>query len=299
MSISITKEISVDVARLNRFAAIVAKQYDRATRFLRVTMLNESIPLTVDTSAVVLMNARRPDDSAKSFAGEVNEDGTVTVPVTYWMLELDGTVKCDISIITNGENVLTTTLFELAVEQAANGNSEIETSEDYGILITLINQVQEAVDAETVRVTNESNRIVAETSRANAETDRVTAEESRESAEIARANAETTRNANETARASAETTRNNAEALRKSSEAARIQSENTRIDNENSRILAESNRESAAEQAVQPCYNAIADVQVAASPIYIMDTDTGKRYQTAVQVQAGKPVLIYEEVTTE
>lgn len=293
---TIIKEISVDVARLNRFSAIIAKQYDRATRFLKVTLLNESSPLAVDASAVVLMNARRPDDSGKSFAGEVNSDGTVTVPITYWMLELDGTVKCDISIITNGENVLTTTLFELAVEQAANGNSEIESSEDYGILITLINQVQEAANAEEQRIANEKDRAAAETLRANAETSRATAEKSRVTAETSRVTAESDRNTAETARTTAETQRDLAESARASAEIARIQSENSRVDNENKRILAEKNRESLVSQAVQLCLDALSDVQVVTAPVYIVDTDTGNRYQTAVQVRAGKPVLIYNEI---
>ena len=82
------------------------------------------------------------------------------------MLQLDGTVKCDISIITANKTVLSTTLFELEVQEAAApDDSEIEKDEDYGILIQLIADVQAIKDAEAKRVTAENARVQAETKR--------------------------------------------------------------------------------------------------------------------------------------
>lgn len=163
---SILREITVDVAQLNRFQAIVAKQYDKQSRFLKVQLTNLEEPLQVDRNATVVINARREDEVAKSFAGEVNNDGTVTVPLTYWMLELDGTVKCDISIIVGGDIVLTTTLFELEVQEAAADDTSIENDDDYGILVSLINEVKETektltdsyeASAETLKNTYETS----------------------------------------------------------------------------------------------------------------------------------------------
>jgi len=139
----ILREITVDVAQLNRFEAIVAKQYDKSSRFLKVQLLNQGDPILVEPSAVVTINARRKDEQAKVFAGEVNTDGTVTVPLTYWMLELDDIVKCDISIIVGGDTVLKTTLFELYVQEAAADDQAISEDDNYDILLRLIQQVQE------------------------------------------------------------------------------------------------------------------------------------------------------------
>lgn len=141
----IVKKITVDVAETNRFAAIVAKQYDKSSRFLNIQLTNEEVPFSADLEATVVINARREDGVAKSFAGEVETDGTVTVPLAYWMLELDGTVMCDISLI-NGENMLTTCLFELAVQEAAADDEAISKDDDYGILITLIKEVRADAD---------------------------------------------------------------------------------------------------------------------------------------------------------
>lgn len=140
---TILREITVDVAQLNRFQAIVAKQYDRQSRYLKVQLTNLGEPIQADLDAMVVINARREDGVANVFAGTVNADGTVTVPLTYWMLELDGTVKCDISIIVGEESVLTTTLFELEVQEAAADNEAIEENEDYGLLVQLLHDVEE------------------------------------------------------------------------------------------------------------------------------------------------------------
>lgn len=148
----IVREITADVAELNRYAAIIAKQYDRQSRYLKVRLTNRESNIYVEPDATVVINALREDGVANIFAGEVNVDGTVTVPLTYWMLELDGIVKCDISIITGpegDESVLSTTLFELEVQQAAANDEAIEENEDYGLLIQLMHDVQETADTLT------------------------------------------------------------------------------------------------------------------------------------------------------
>ena len=191
---TIIKEIEVDVSQLNRFAAIVAKQYDKQSRFLKVTLLDSGERIKVESASTAVINARREDEVAKTFEGTVNADGTVTVPLTYWMLQLDGTVKCDISIITANKTVLSTTLFELEVQEAAApDDSEIEKDDDYGILIQLIADVQAIKDAEAKRVTAENGRVSAEKSRVSAENSRVNAESKRVAAETARVQAETKR----------------------------------------------------------------------------------------------------------
>lgn len=184
---TIIKEIEVDVSQLNRFAAIVAKQYDKQSRFLKVTLLDSGERIKVESASTAVINARREDKVAKTFEGTVNADGTVTVPLTYWMLQLDGTVKCDISIITANKTVLSTTLFELEVQEAAApDDSEIEKDDDYGILIQLIADVQAIKDAEAKRVTAENGRVSAEKGRVDAESKRVAAETARVQAETKR-----------------------------------------------------------------------------------------------------------------
>lgn len=270
--ISVIREIDLDVAKLNYLDAIITKQYDRETRFLKVSLQNSGVPVLVENTASVTINARRPDGVSKSFLGTVNDDGTVSLPITYWMVLLDGKVTCDVSVI-QGTGLLTTCLFELQVQEAANANEDISDDEDYGLLVSLIKETQAIVEeekrrveaekgrvsAEETRVTAENSRSEAETKRADAETKRVQqeksrveaeagrveAEKQRVSAERDRADAEQGRVSAENLRVSAENDRSVAETERQSNEATRKENETTRVEQENSRQTAEKAREQA------------------------------------------------------
>ena len=145
--IRIVKELNIEVAKPNIFQAVVAKQYDANSRFLKVTFVDNEkridIPL-LDTTKVVI-NAERKDGQSKGFEGVINSDGTVTVPLHSWMLELEGTVICDISVIDtadNKEEKLTTTSFILLVEKAAYGGDDITSDPQYDVLLELIERVE-------------------------------------------------------------------------------------------------------------------------------------------------------------
>ena len=140
--IKITKQISVDVAQENLIKSIVAKQYDNDSRFLKVRLTNEGKQINVNPTSVVTINALREDDEAKAFAGTVNEDGTVTVPITNWMLELDGQIKCDISVINTEQRKLSSTAFTIQVEAATYDGGNISDDDKYDILVNLIAEVK-------------------------------------------------------------------------------------------------------------------------------------------------------------
>lgn len=143
----IIKHISVDVAAENIFQSIIAKQHDSDSRFLTVQLTNEGNKIVVDPTASVLINAQREDGSSSAFSGNVNDDGTITVPITSWMLALDGQVECDISIIGSDESKLTSTSFTISVEEAVYSGEDIADDENYGILVNLIAECREATEA--------------------------------------------------------------------------------------------------------------------------------------------------------
>ena len=152
--IQIIKEINVEVTKPNIFQALVAKQYDMNTRFLKVTLMDcgKRIDVPYVDTAKVVINAERKDGQSKGFEGAINEDGTVTVPLHSWMLELDGTVICDISVIdtaTDDNKKLTTTSFTLMVEKAAFGGEDITNDPQFDVLVALMDAAtvaQEALD---------------------------------------------------------------------------------------------------------------------------------------------------------
>ena len=147
--IEIVKELNIEVSSPNVFQAVVAKQYDMNTRFIKATFVDNGDKIYIDPNATVkvVINALRPDGEAKGFDGEVNQDGTVTVPLHSWMLEQVGTVTCDISVIdteTDDNKKLTTTSFTLYVERAAWGGDGITSDPQYDLLIELLNSCDEA-----------------------------------------------------------------------------------------------------------------------------------------------------------
>ena len=64
--------------------------------------------------------------------------GTVTVPITQWMLELDGMVKCDISIINSDEGKLTSSTFNIKVDAATHAGEPSPGDDDYDVYVALI-----------------------------------------------------------------------------------------------------------------------------------------------------------------
>lgn len=150
------QRISLEVSKPNTFKVIVAKQGDYQSRFLKVTFVNDTKKIDIPSSAMVVINALRGDGESKNFAGEVNTDGTVTVPLTSWMLQFSGIITSDISVIDNNSRRLTTTTFIIEVESAACCDNEISDDENYDILIKLIEDVRELQKNNVAFITDET-----------------------------------------------------------------------------------------------------------------------------------------------
>jgi hypothetical protein len=113
------------------FQAIVAKQLDCNSRFLKITLVDFGVKIEVPETAKVTINANRPDGKSQSFMGVANNDGTITVPLAQWMLEVAGELKCDVSVINTTDNKrLTSTDFYVNVQEAANKSTDISENPD-------------------------------------------------------------------------------------------------------------------------------------------------------------------------
>jgi lysophospholipase L1-like esterase len=156
-------KIKVEVAKPNFFQAIVAKQFDNGSRFLNVTFVNGEEKIEIAKGSTVTINATRSDGGEKKFAGSVNSDGTATVPLAYWMLELEGKVKSDISVTDTSGNTLTSTKFNIEVEKASCGDSGVsEDDEEVDVLISLIKEVQNVKENYDVEQTYDPNSTKAQ-----------------------------------------------------------------------------------------------------------------------------------------
>ena len=89
MANEIIRELEIDVARENIFSAILAKQYDKATRYILATITNLGVPMSIDANSTITINFERPhldsedsSDYQAAFSGSV-VNGKVKVPLPY------------------------------------------------------------------------------------------------------------------------------------------------------------------------------------------------------------------------
>lgn len=145
MPLSVTQKITLDTLKVNILDAVIAKQFDAASRYLNVTITEQGEVYTVPSTATVLINCLRPDETSASFEGVAESDGTVTVPVPAWALQQDGTVHCDITVA-DGESILKTTLFDIEVQYAANPDDAISDVE-YTVWQNILTRAAEAQES--------------------------------------------------------------------------------------------------------------------------------------------------------
>lgn len=113
---TLTQNITLDVARETALH-IAGKQFDENSRFLLVTIKEAGEEKSIPAGSTITLNARRPDGSAQSFAGSI-QDGKAFVEIDQWILEQYGTVYCSISVVDSVAAKLTTLSFRLLVERA-------------------------------------------------------------------------------------------------------------------------------------------------------------------------------------
>ena len=141
----ITQELTLDTSRENAYKVVHAKQYDEDSRFLKVTITTRGEEIDVPSGATVVFGVKRADLESHDFAGVVNADGTVTVPLTNWMLQVAGKCVCDVSIIKDGEK-FSTLNFSVLVEYAPTNEADITEDEGYDVLVSLVERVENVVD---------------------------------------------------------------------------------------------------------------------------------------------------------
>lgn len=230
---------------------VSAKQGDKATRYVRVTILQEDdTKYKIPDGYIAIVNIQKPD---RHFCYNecAIQDNKVIIQLTNQALAAAGTAHADVEI-RNAANalVLSTQSFEIEIEKTQRDDSAILSSNE---MTALEDRVQKYID-DLIKTKEEVLKVeeavkIAEEARKQAETDRVNAESDRQAKETARQQAESDRQAKETARQQAESdrqtneaARQQAESNRQGNEAARQQTESDRQENEAARQQMESDR---------------------------------------------------------
>lgn len=141
-------EINEDIT-----SKVTAVKGDVNSRFLDVQLFNDSVPLDL-TSHTVTMSAKSHPDS--NFKVPINKfiDGVITDATNgrcQFELKTDilgqtGVLILQISIFSGQQEVLSTNPFNLYVIDGIRNDEQIEASNEFGALVVLFSEIQNALD---------------------------------------------------------------------------------------------------------------------------------------------------------
>lgn len=178
-----TTQIKLDVAQNNSPPTVYAKQGDKGTRYVAVTLLDSGAAYTLENGTTARIRVLKPDNTAVYNEATVSGN-TVTAELTSQTLAAAGVAIAEIGLYKN-EQILTTFIFYLRIEKSAISDTEIESRDEFTILETAIREANDAVDiAEEAAGTADTAASNANTAAATANTAAGTAD-----AAAARANA--------------------------------------------------------------------------------------------------------------
>ena len=118
--------IALDVSVNNAGQMLMAKQGDSQCRLLCVRFTDCGKPLNIEREATVLLNVARGEETC-AFEGSVTPDGAALFTVPDFALQEAGRVSCDVSAVMPANGRLTTSRFEIVVEEAVCPNGDLGT----------------------------------------------------------------------------------------------------------------------------------------------------------------------------
>ena len=114
MAQCVTKMV-LDVSEREVVQSIVARQGDSGSRSILLRLFSYGELLRVEENSTVVLNVKNTTEQTAAFAGEVNSDGSVSLPLNAWMLCEEGVLTCDVSVFDEAGGRLTTPSFEIEV----------------------------------------------------------------------------------------------------------------------------------------------------------------------------------------
>ncbi len=183
--IEITKEATLGFYNGTGLLKIPVKQYDNA-RKIRIMLIDDTGEEYIIPDGIEINFKALKPDKTQINTNEVIEliDNRIIVNITDQMTVVAGIVHCELILHKDGKRI-TTTKFDLIVENSVHDNSHIEESADYNDVLNAIEDVKLLIegyekaksdidDFQKTLETNENERIENEQIRQNQETKRET-----------------------------------------------------------------------------------------------------------------------------
>lgn len=178
--IKMITDVQIDLYGETQHYLASAKQGDRATRYLRVQLMNNGNEFQIPDQVVLIANIKKPD--GKFCYNECkNEENRVMVQLTNQALAAAGTAYCDIEMrSTTGEKILSSAAFTIEIEPSMRDENAIVSCNEMTVLDNLIQRyIDSMVEARQQVLDTEAAFKIAEAARVLAEADRALAEKTR------------------------------------------------------------------------------------------------------------------------
>lgn len=132
---------------------ITAVQDDSNSRYLDVQLFDNGTPINL-TGQEVRIFLKKPDGTNIWNDGEVTNatEGRCQFLLTTQTLAVCGVLETQISIWQNNEEILSTEIFKIFVTKSLRSSGSIESSNEYGSLVVLFQNIYEALDLMTEMV---------------------------------------------------------------------------------------------------------------------------------------------------
>ena len=132
---------------------ITAKQNDSNSRFLDVYLYDGGVPIDL-TSHEVRIYMRKPDGKEIFNNGQITGEtsGRCQFELTDQALSAAGKLQAEISIWKDNVQILTAPTFDIHVVKSLRTDGSIESSNEYGAIVVLYQNLYESIDLMTTMV---------------------------------------------------------------------------------------------------------------------------------------------------
>lgn len=158
----IKQSITLDFARGTMPVTVFAKQYDKDTRKIEITPLNNGSPYSIGSGITARLQMTKPDGTTVINNASIS-NGIITVTLTAQALAAAGTAVAEIGLY-QGSTLLSSQTFYIDVQKGAYDEDAPESSDEYNALVEALNAAETAT-AEAGAATTAAN---AATTAANA-----------------------------------------------------------------------------------------------------------------------------------
>lgn len=137
----------IDVNEKPNSICINPVQNDTQSRYLDVSLYNNGLPIDL-TGEVVRINFKKEDGTTFFNQGEITNaaEGRCQFVLTNEVLSEAKTLKAQISIWSGEGEILSTQVFLIYVTESIRNDEEVESTNEFGVLVVLFQEIQNALD---------------------------------------------------------------------------------------------------------------------------------------------------------